>query len=102
METNMRKALKSAETGHFHIDINKGICGGNPIIKGTRVSVASIAGFYIMGLGAEEIQRQIPHRTLAPVYDAIAYFLDHRDDIAQQVQKDMEENVSAEFPAGRF
>lgn len=98
----MRKALKSAETGRSHIAINKRICGGSPIIKGTRVSVANIAGFYLMGFGPEEIQRELPHLTLAQVYDAIAYFLDHRDEINRHLQKDLEEAVSLEFPAGRF
>jgi uncharacterized protein (DUF433 family) len=98
----MRKALKSADTGHSHIGINKRICGGTPIIKGTRVSVANIAGFYLMGFGPEEIHRELPHLTLAQVYDAIAYFLDHRDDINRHLQQDLEEAVSLEFPSGTF
>lgn len=98
----MRKALKSADTGHSHIAINKRICGGTPIIKGTRVSVANIAGFYLMGFGPEEIHRELPHLTLAQVYDAIAYFLDHRDDINRHLQQDLEEAVSLEFPSGTF
>lgn len=98
----MRKALKAVETGHSHIAIKKGLCGGNPVIKGTRISVANIAGFYLMGFGPEEIQRELPHLTLAQVYDAIAYFLDHREDMNRLIQKDLEETVSAEFPAGKF
>jgi uncharacterized protein (DUF433 family) len=98
----MRKALKTAETGHSHIVTKKGVCGGNPVIKGTRISIANIAGFYLMGFGPEEIQRELPHLTLAQVYDAIAYFLDHREDINLQLQKDLEETVSVEFPAGKF
>lgn len=98
----MKKALKAIETGHSHIAIKKGVCGGNPIIKGTRISVANIAGFYLMGFGPEEIQRELPQLTLAQVYDAIAYFLDHRDDINRHLQKDSEETVSTEFPAGKF
>jgi len=98
----MRKALKTAETGHSHIAIKKGVCGGYPVIKGTRISVANIAGFYLMGFGPEEIQRELPHLTLAQVYDAIAYFLDHREDINQQLQNDLEETVSVVFPAAKF
>jgi uncharacterized protein (DUF433 family) len=98
----MRKQLKTAETGHSHIAINKRICRGNPTIKGTRVSVANIAGFYLMGFGPEEIQKELPHLSLAQVYDAIAYFLDHRDEINRDIEKDLEETVSAEFPAGKF
>ena len=98
----MRKAFKAAETGHSHIAINKRIAGGNPVIKGTRVSVANVAGFYLLGFGPDEIQKELPHLTLAQVYDAIAYFLDHRDDITRHIQKDLEETVSEEFPAGKF
>jgi uncharacterized protein (DUF433 family) len=98
----MKKALKTVETGHSHIAMRKGVCGGSPIIKGTRVTVANIAGFYLMGFGPEEIQRELPHLTLAQVYDAIAYFLDHRDEINRHMQADQEETVSAEFPASRF
>jgi uncharacterized protein (DUF433 family) len=98
----MRKALKFADTGHSHIAINKSICGGTPIIKGTRVSVANIAGLFLMGFGPEEIRRELPHLTLAQVYDAIAYFLDHRDDINRHLQRDLEEAVSLEFPSSKF
>jgi uncharacterized protein (DUF433 family) len=98
----MRKGLKTVETGHSHIAINKRICGGSPVVKGTRVSVANIAGFYLMGFGPEEIQKELPHLTLAQVYDAIAYFLDHRAEINRLIQIDLEETVSAEFPAGKF
>jgi uncharacterized protein (DUF433 family) len=98
----MKKALKVIETGHSHIAISKRICWGNPAIKGTRVSVANIAGFYLMGLGPEEIQRELSHLTLAQVYDAIAYFLDHRDEINWALQRDLEETVSAEFPGGKW
>ena len=98
----MKKALRTAETGHSHIAIKKGVCGGKPIIKGTRVSVANIAGFYLMGFGPEEIQKELPHLALAQVYDAIAYFLDHRDMVNRDIERDLEEGVSVEFPAGKF
>jgi uncharacterized protein (DUF433 family) len=98
----MKKALKTAETGHRHIAIDKGVCGGSPIIKGTRISVANIAGFYLMGFGPEEIQRELPHLTLAQIYGALAYFFDHRDDMNRRLQEDLEETVSVEFPSGKF
>ena len=98
----MKKALRTAETGHSHIAIKKGVCGGNPVIKGTRVSVANIAGFYLMGFTPEEIQRELPHLSLAQVYDGLAHFLDHRDMVNRDIERDLEEGVSVEFPAGKF
>jgi uncharacterized protein (DUF433 family) len=91
-----------SRTLSLQIAINKTICGGSPVIKGTRVSVANIAGFYLMGFGPEEIQKELQHPTLAQVYDAIANFLDHRAEINRLIQKELEETVSAEFPAGKF
>jgi uncharacterized protein (DUF433 family) len=38
------------EINHSHIVVKKGVCGGTPIIKGTRTSVANVAGYYLMGL----------------------------------------------------
>jgi uncharacterized protein (DUF433 family) len=80
--------------------VNKAISGGNPIIKGTRTSVANIADYYLMGLTPEEIQRELPHLSLAQVFDALAFYLDHREIIDRQLEKDKETLVAKEFPSG--
>ena len=53
----MKRALHPQKTGHFHITIKKGVGGGSAIIKGSRTTVANIAGYYLMGLSPEEIER---------------------------------------------
>jgi uncharacterized protein (DUF433 family) len=98
----MKMAVKRKETNHFHIAINKNICGGTPIVKGTRISVANIAGYYVMGLSPEEIQRELPHLSLAQIFDAMAFYLDHRQMIDKEFEKNREENISKEYPAGTF
>ena len=98
----MKKALSHKEINHFHITTNKSICGGNPIIKGTRTSVVHIAGYYLMGLSPEEIQRELPHLDLAQIFDALAFYLDNRQAIDRELQKDKEEVVSREYPAGKY
>jgi uncharacterized protein (DUF433 family) len=98
----MRKALGLKEINHFHITVNRTISGGNPIIKGTRISVANIAAFYLMGLTPEEIQRELPHLSLAQVFDALAFYLDHRQIIDRQIERDKENLVAKEFPAGKY
>jgi uncharacterized protein (DUF433 family) len=98
----MKKALSGKEIDHFHIIVKKGVCGGNPIIKGTRISVANIAGYYLMGLSPEEIQRELPHLSLAQIFDALAFYLDHKEAIDQELEKDKEDLVSKEFPAGKY
>ena len=72
------------------------------IIKGTRISVANIAGYYLMGFSPEEIQRELPHLNLAQIFDAIAFYFDHKEIINQELEKDREQVVSKEFPAGKY
>lgn len=98
----MEMAIKPEEIGHFHITMDKSICGGSPIIKGTRVSVANIAVYYLMGLTPEEIERELPHLSLAQVFDALAFYLDHRKIIDQEIERDREDVVSKEFSGGRY
>jgi len=98
----MRGALSRKMTEHFHIALDKNICGGRPIIKGTRISIANIAGYYLMGLSPEEIQRELPHLHLAQIYDALAYYLDHRETIDRDREEDREESVSKTHPAGKY
>ena len=98
----MKRALSPKAIGHLHIIMKKDICGGAPIIKGTRTSVANIAGYYLMGLSPEEIQRELPHLNPAQVYDAIAFYFDHKEMIDQDLEKDREELVSKAFPAGSY
>jgi uncharacterized protein (DUF433 family) len=98
----MKKVLMSKEVSHSHITTNRRICGGSPIIRGTRTSIANIAGYYLMGLTPEEIQRELPHLSLAQIFDALAFYLDHRETMNCELQKDKEEIVSRDFPAGKY
>jgi predicted nucleic acid-binding protein len=35
-----KKALISKEQTHFHVTTNRRVCGGSPMIRGTRTSIA--------------------------------------------------------------
>jgi uncharacterized protein (DUF433 family) len=98
----MKSVLATKESGHFHITTDKAICGGSPIIKGTRISVASIAGYYLMGLNAEEIKRELPHLSLAQIFDALAFYFGHKDLIDREIAKNRESKVSKQYPAGKY
>ena len=60
--------------------------------------MANIAGFYLMGMTAEEIQRELPHLSLAQVFDALAFYLDHREEIDREPRQHREEVVSKDLP----
>jgi len=89
------------KTEHLHITVAEGVCGGAPIIRGTRTSVAHVAGYYRLGVSPEEIQRELPHLTLAQVFDALAYYFDHVEEIDLGMERDLEVIVSREYPPGK-
>ncbi len=67
---------------HPYITRKKGVCGGKPIIAGTRIKVAQIALEYErMGWTPDEIIQAHPHLTLAQVHDALSYYYDHTEEI---------------------
>ncbi|MGQ9631098.1 MAG: DUF433 domain-containing protein [bacterium] len=85
------KKKVNSKMKHPYITRVKGICGGRPIIDGTRTPVRSIVGYYKMGMSVEEILEDLPHLTPAKVFDALSYYYDHQDEI----ERDIEENMKA-------
>jgi uncharacterized protein (DUF433 family) len=63
------------------IDRDPAVRGGRPKIAGTGVSVSRIAGWYRLGLTAEEIALEYPHLTLAQVHGSLAYYHANREEI---------------------
>lgn len=80
-------------TEHPHIVRVPGVCGGEPIIEDTRISVRLIAGYYKEGLTVEEILRDYPHLSAAAVHDAISFYLDHQAEIDQLIEANLIDNV---------
>ena len=72
-------------TEHPHIVKVPGVLGGEPIIAGTRIGVAFIARLLQAGEEPSEIIAAYPHLAPAAVYDAISYYLDHREEIDQLI-----------------
>jgi len=85
MGTRSATALSKRPTEHPHIVRVKGVCGGRPTIKGTRISVRHVAQLYKPGDVVDEILKAHPHLTPAAVYDAISYYLDHQKQIEQEI-----------------
>lgn len=84
------------KTYHYVIH-TPGVCGGRPCIKGTRVPVKAIVGYYKMGLGTEEILEGLPHLTPAQVYEALSYYHDHQAEIEQDIEDSRVEQLIARY-----
>jgi len=93
MSTTKRKAVSPQQTEHPYIVRVEGVCGGRPIIKVTRISVRHIAELYKRGDTVDEILKGHPHLSAAAVHDAISYYLDHQEEIEQEIVNNRLETV---------
>lgn len=72
---------------HPYITRKKGVCGGKPIIEGTRIKVAQIAiECEQMGWTVDEVVQAHPHLTLAQVHDALSYYYDHIEEVNADIR----------------
>jgi uncharacterized protein (DUF433 family) len=83
-------------TEHPYIVRREGFRGGRPIVRGSSVPVWRIAGLWKSGDTIEDISRAYSHLELAAIYDAISYYLDHRDEIESQIAENRLERVLQE------
>ncbi|MBI2987840.1 MAG: DUF433 domain-containing protein, partial [Deltaproteobacteria bacterium] len=71
---------------HDFITQTPDICGGAPVIAGTRIRVSHIAYRYERERQSpDEIVQAYPHLTLAQVHAARAYYYSHRDAIDREI-----------------
>jgi uncharacterized protein (DUF433 family) len=80
-----------ARTEHPHIELRPGVCGGEPVVRGSRFPVRCIVEYVIrLGTTPEEMVRKWKHLTLAQVYDALSYYHDHKETIDRLIRKNRE------------
>jgi uncharacterized protein (DUF433 family) len=84
-------------TQHFYIVSDNQILSGEPIIKGTRTPVRAIVEIWRLGIAPEEIPTQLPHLTLAQVFDALSYYSDNTEEINAHIERNRipEEKIDA-------
>jgi uncharacterized protein (DUF433 family) len=80
-------------TEYHHVTRVAGVCGGRPIIRGTRIPVKAIVGYYKMGMGVEEILEGLPQLTPAQVHEALSYYYDNQPEIEQDIAESRVENL---------
>lgn len=70
-----------------YVTRNPEILGGEPIVVGTRTSVRAIVGLWQLGIMPEEIPSHLTHLTLAQVFDALSFYLDHQTEINEYIER---------------
>jgi uncharacterized protein (DUF433 family) len=84
-------ALRREGTNHPFVVKIKDICGGSPIIEGTRTRVIDIAIEYeMLGHSPDEIISSHPHLNLPQVHDALSFYYENRDELDQKAEQDQE------------
>lgn len=79
--------MTAQKTRHPFVTSKKGVCGGKPIIRGTRIKVAQIATEYEhMGWTPDTIVQAHPHLTLTQVHDALSYYYGHLAEINADIR----------------
>jgi uncharacterized protein (DUF433 family) len=80
----------------------RGYRGGRPCLRGTGMTVHSVAAAYLLGFSAEEICNQNPDLDPSLFYAALAYFLANRQQIEAELEADRIEGdkLAAKFPNG--
>jgi len=83
------QALRKETTSHPYIVINKDVCGGNPIIEGTRTRVIDIVIEYeVLGRSPDEIISSHPHVSLYQLHDALSFYYENRDELDRKIKQD--------------
>jgi len=69
--------IAMTHTAHRYIVSIPEILGGEPVLQGTRTAVRAVVELWRAGTPAEEITLDLPHLTLAQVFDALSYYSAH-------------------------
>ncbi len=78
--------IAMTRTAHRYIVSSPEILGGEPVVEGTRTPVRAVVELWRGGVPAEEITLDLPHLTLAQVFDALSYFSDHTNEINEHIE----------------
>jgi uncharacterized protein (DUF433 family) len=84
-------------TEHPYITQTLGICGGRPVILGTRIPVKVLMQHHRMGDSVEKILAGFPGLTPAQFYDALSYYYDHSTEIDADIEADELSHLAQRF-----
>ncbi|MEK7702673.1 MAG: DUF433 domain-containing protein [Nitrospirota bacterium] len=73
---------------HSHITRQKGVCGGSPVVRGTRIRVIDIAiESDRLGCSPDDIANGHPGLTLEQVHDALSYYAKNNKQLDAEIRE---------------
>ena len=74
---------------HTYVERKPGVCGGKPVIAGTRIKVTQIAIEYErLGWTPDQIVDAHPHLRLEQVHDALSYYYENQKQLDAEILAD--------------
>jgi len=80
------------EQAYRYIATVPGVRSGRPVIAGTRIGVHDVLALILTGSTVDEVVKSYPSITRAQVYEALAYYEDHKAEIDLAVAEQMAES----------
>lgn len=88
----------AVKTEHCYVHKDLAICGGDPVIVGTRIPVRLIYQRAQDGDTVETIRQAYPRLTPAQIHDALSYAYDHLAEIEQEIQREIQAYEQGKTP----
>jgi uncharacterized protein (DUF433 family) len=68
-------------TSYRYVVQAPGVRSGHPIVEGTRIGVHDVVAMTKTGAPVDEVVASLPRLTRAQVYECLAYYEDHKDQL---------------------
>ena len=65
-----------------------GVLGGKPCLRGHRIGIHRVAGWWKLGLTIEQIGERLSTLTPAEIHVALAYYHLHREEIERYLEEE--------------
>jgi uncharacterized protein (DUF433 family) len=77
------------KTNHPFIALDPKLAGGQPVVRGSRITVMDIAVRYeLIGMSADKIVDEYPHLKLEQIHDALSYYYEHKSALDKKHKDD--------------
>ncbi len=73
--------MKNTAPTYRYIVRTPGIRGGHPRVEGTRVAVHDVVAYHLLGNSVEEIAGRFGDLSMSRIYECLAFYEDHREEI---------------------
>jgi uncharacterized protein (DUF433 family) len=90
----MSSHMSSPQLGITRVVRDPNVQGGEPVVKGTRVTVASVMLAEREWGCVDGVLYAYPHLTAEQVADALAFYLEHQDEIDRYIQEQADDDGS--------